>query len=153
MYDILVEVSYLIPMYTSIATLSLTLSRRLPNFLSDSDEEGTQESPGYFVNFVWQSSLPSNGPPRRLELGQARRTIEHPFAAVAPAIFVNAIQTGLIANLVELRLRRFGSARCSKRLPCRSKLESNGPVERAGRQCTEAVNGLRQLRFNTFINK
>ena len=49
MYNILVEVSYLIPMYTSIATLSITLSRRLPNFLSDSDEEGTQESPGYFV--------------------------------------------------------------------------------------------------------
>ena len=34
-----------------------------------------------------------------------------------------------------------------------AKLEGNGPVERAGRQCTEAVNGLRQLRFNTFINK
>ena len=32
-------------------------------------------------------------------------------------------------------------------------LEGNGPVERAGRQCTEAVNGLRELRFNTFINK
>ena len=33
------------------------------------------------------------------------------------------------------------------------KLEGNGPVERAGRQCTEAVNGLIELRFNTFINK